>query len=318
MMRCFRLGDDYQYQEVSDLESADWLHFENLSEKERMSLETYWDIPKDFILDTMDRFEVPRQEVHQSPNGKTSHLLLVLSPELKKQQETYKEFETLPIAIILTKRQLITISSHTPSFLQSVYENENDPDHAPEKGNEIVLDILWELTRAYVKGIMEIDETIRDMERSIVGTTKNEWFYQLIAVHKNLVYFNTGIRENHTIIQHLIESERFKENYASNNLLHDIKVISRQAGIMVNEATQMIDHLSEVFSSVISHNLNNIMKFLTSLTIVLTIPTIIGSFWGMNVGLPIQDHPFAFFILMTIAILISILTVYWFKKKDYL
>jgi magnesium transporter len=87
---------------------------------------------------------------------------------------------------------------------------------------------------------------------------------------------------------------------------------------MVKESTEMIDHLSEVFSSVISNNLNNIMKFLTSFSIVLTIPTIIGSFWGMNVDLPIDKSPWAFLIMLGISALISIIVFLWLKRKDYM
>ena len=87
---------------------------------------------------------------------------------------------------------------------------------------------------------------------------------------------------------------------------------------MRKESDEMISHLSEVFSSVISNNLNNIMKFLTSLTIVLTIPTIIGSYWGMNVALPFENDGFAFLLLVGVSIILGILTVFWLKKKDYL
>ncbi|MDE1548430.1 magnesium transporter CorA family protein [Jeotgalibaca caeni] len=316
-MKCFQLGDDHQYREVGEGERVDWIHFENPDEEEQKLLREHYQIPKDFILDALDRYEVPRQETVKTKDGTALHLSLVLYPEIKKQLTSYKEYETLPLAIIMAGQQLLTISTREPSFLEGVYQD-IDPNHYPTKGNEIVLDILWELTSAYIAGITEIDETIQDMEENIVDSTKNESFYRLIAIHKNLVYFHTGITENHRIIQHFIKSEHYAEDASSQTLLHDIQVISRQAAVMVNESNQMIDHLSEVFSSVISNNLNNVMKFLTSLTIVLTIPTIIGSFWGMNVGLPLEKNPFAFVLLIIISILLSIITVFWLKKNDYL
>lgn len=316
-MKFFQLGEDLQYRTVVKSEQADWIHFENPTVEERKMLEEELHIPKDFILDALDRYEVPRQETVKRPDGTTLHLSLVLYPEVKEHLTGYKEYETIPLAIIGTDNQLLTICANEPSFLKTVYENEDD-DHYPAKGKEIILDILWELTRSYIAGITEINQTIEEMEKNVVHSTENESFYRLIAIHKNLVYFHTGITENHQIIKHLIESERYEESYSRQSLLHDIKIISRQAAVMVNEANQMIDHLSEVFSSVISNNLNNVMKFLTSLTIVLTIPTIIGSLWGMNVGLPIEKNPWAFGILLLVSILLSVVTVYWLKKKGYL
>lgn len=318
MLRFFRLGEDHLYHEVENWQDADWLHFEEPTSEEQEFLKKSFEIPQDFILDTMDRYEVPRQETYETKKNKQVHLFLALYPAIQRREKEYLAFETLPFAMIQTEDKLITVSAQRPAFLEAVYTNENDPNHFPLKGSEIILDIFWELTKSYIDGITEVDETIKTMEQNIMNTTKNEWFHRLIAVHKNLVYFKTGVTENHELIQHLIQSDKYSEKPLSQNLLHDIQVISRQAGIMVHEADQMITHLSEVFSSVISNNLNNIMKFLTSLTLVLTIPTIIGSFWGMNVGLPIEKNPFAFVLLILFSILLSLVTIYWLKKKDYL
>ena len=94
-------------------------------------------------------------------------------------------------------------------------------------------------------------------------------------------------------------------------------MVSSQALVLVDESDEMISHLSEVFSNVISNNMNYIMKFLTALTVVLTIPQLIGSIWGMNVGLPLERHPFGFSILIIATVLITILTIKWLKNKDF-
>ena len=114
-----------------------------------------------------------------------------------------------------------------------------------------------------------------------------------------------------------IQNASLGDDLQSQELLRDIIDISSQAEVMVTESSKMIDQLSEVFSSVIANNLNNIMKVLTSITIVLTIPTIIAGFWGMNVDLPFENHPWAFGITSLLTIFICFLTVYWLKKKDY-
>ncbi|HRM38288.1 MAG TPA: CorA family divalent cation transporter, partial [Trichococcus flocculiformis] len=125
------------------------------------------------------------------------------------------------------------------------------------------------------------------------------------------------INKNHPLITKSIQSASLGDDLQSQELLRDIIDISSQAEVMVTESSKMIDQLSEVFSSVIANNLNNIMKVLTSITIVLTIPTIIAGFWGMNVDLPFENHPWAFGITSLLTIFICFLTVYWLKKKDY-
>lgn len=314
-MKCFQIGEDKLYHETMHYEDADWLHLENPSERETAFLADELGIPLDFITDAFDYYEVPRQEVAETKFGEKLLLLLFLYPHTKKEHENYSEYETLPLAIILLNNKIITICSTDAPFLERIYQNELKIDHS---GSHIILDILWGLTNSYVTKITDIDNTIDQMEQNIVDTTKNEAFYKLIAIHKNLVYFETGILENHRIIKNLVDRDIYSQDSEGDSYLHDIRVTSHQASIMVKESTEMIDHLSEVFSSVISNNLNNIMKFLTSLTIVLTIPTIVGSLWGMNVFLPIENHPLAFVFLVGITIIISIITVIWLKKKDYL
>lgn len=317
-MLAFHLNKDRIYNETATIEEASWLHFPNPTQEEIAFLKESYGIPSDFIIDVLDSYEVPRQEAYENKNGALFHLIIVQYPKVKKQFENYCQYETLPLSIIISNKKIFTICTETPSFLKDIYQNKFEERLNSLSGNHIILDILWKLTHSYILDIAEIDQTREEMEKNIVSTTKNEAFYQLIAIHKNLVYFDTGISKNHSIIHSIIESEIYSEDRNGKSLLHDIKVLSNQAEVMVHEANQMIDQLSEVFSSVIANNLNNIMKFLTSLTIVLTIPTIIASFWGMNVGLPIERSTLAFETLIVISILLSVLTVFWLKKKDYL
>lgn len=317
-MIAFHLNKDRMYYETNDWKTADWLHFSNPSDEEIKFLKKEKGIPSDFIIDVLDSYEVPRQEFYKNQKGESYHLIIVQYPKVKKQFTNYREYETLPLAIIISTKKIFTISTETPLLLKDIYQNDFKKRAYDLRGNHVILDILWELTHSYIMAITEIDQTREEMEKNIVSTTKNEAFYQLIAIHKNLVYFDTGITKNHSIIHSIIESDAYLKDLTGKSLLHDIKVLSNQAEVMVHEANQMIDQLSEVFSSVIANNLNNIMKFLTSLTIVLTIPTIIASFWGMNVGLPIERSTLAFEIIIVVTILLSILTVYWLKKKDYL
>lgn len=314
-MKGYIIDENQLYKETADYQGAEWLHFESPSDEEISYLTNELGIPEDFVTDAFDYYEVPRQEVFETESGEKVSLLLVLYPHTKYRFDAYREYDTLPLSIIFVGKKIITVCSSNVPFLEKVITNESIK---PGTNNHIFLDLLWELTNSYLDKIADIDRTIDGMERNIINTTKNEAFYKLIAIHKNLVYFETGILENHKLFRKLHDKDVFAEDEKGSNFLHDIQVISNQASIMVKESTEMIDHLSEVFSSVISNNLNNIMKFLTSFSIVLTIPTIIGSFWGMNVALPIEKNPWAFIILLGLSVLISVVVFLWLKRKDYM
>ena len=268
-------------------------------------------------MDSLDEYEIPRQEKVKNGAGEDINLLIVLFPKMRSVQEKYTEYHTYPLSIIRVNDTLITVCKETPSFLTHIMKNESFKNEPATTQHHIILYILWELTRSFIRHLREIDGIIEDLQIQITSATHNEYFYKLIALHKSLVYFETSINKNHPLITESIHEAVLGDDVQSQELLRDIMDISNQAEVMVTESSKMIDQLSEVFSSVITNNLNNIMKVLTSITIVLTIPTIMAGFWGMNVDLPFENHPWAFGITSLITIFICFLTVYWLKKKDY-
>jgi len=316
-MRAFNLSDKGVYTQTKDWRTADWIHMENPSGEDVDHLMTIFGIPKDYIMDSLDEYEIPRQEKVKNGTGEDINLLIVLFPQMRSVQEKYTEYHTYPLSIITINGTLITVCKETPSFLMRIMKNESFKNEPATTQHHIILYILWELTKSFIHHLREIDGIIEDLQIQITSATHNEYFYKLIALHKSLVYFETSINKNHPLITESIHQAVLGDDAQSQELLHDIIDISNQAEVMVTESSKMIDQLSEVFSSVIANNLNNIMKVLTSITIVLTIPTIMAGFWGMNVDLPFEDHPFAFWITSLITIFICFLTVYWLKKKDY-
>lgn len=316
-MKAFDLSDKGVYTQTKDWRTADWIHVENPSGDDVKHLMAIFGIPKDYIMDSLDEYEIPRQEKAKNAAGEEINLMIVLFPQMRSVQEKYTEYHTYPLSIITINGTLITVCKETPSFLTRIMKNESFKNEPATTQHHIILYILWELTKSFIHHLREIDGIIEDLQIQITSATHNEYFYKLIALHKSLVYFETSINKNHPLITESIHQAVLGDDAQSQELLHDIIDISNQAEVMVTESSKMIDQLSEVFSSVIANNLNNIMKVLTSITIVLTIPTIMAGFWGMNVDLPFEDHPFAFWITSLITIFICFLTVYWLKKKDY-
>jgi len=316
-MKAFNLTDQGQYVKTEDWEHADWVHIAGPSDADTILLMETFGLPKDYIMDSLDEYEIPRQEMVRTQDDKELQLLIVLFPVVKAVQDKYTEYHTFPLAVITTENNVITICKETPFFLNQIMQNKSFKNKPAATNQHIVLNILWELTKSFVNYLREIDRIIEELQVTITSSTHNENFYKLIAIHKSLVYFETSIVKNHPLITNIESAENDYDDPQSKEILQDVINISNQADTMVIESSKMIDQLSEVFSSVISNNLNNIMKVLTSITIVLTIPTIMAGFWGMNVSIPFEDHPAGFWMTAILTIIICIITIYLLKKKDY-
>lgn len=321
-MTFYIFSEDKHYQVTQNEDKADWIHLECPTESEMEALQANYQIPKDFLTAGLNQFEIPRYESFETNKGDMVQLLIVLIPEQKYPTLNGIEYYTKPLAMIIMPHKVITISDSTPVYIQKIANNDNSKMekilmHENLIDSHLILRVLWRVTNAFIENIGEINHQISQMEENIHGSTKNETFDQLISIHKSLVYFHTAIGKNHERIEMLKEKNIIGDGKLSKELLHDIEVISLQASVLVHESDEMISHLSQVFSSVISNNMNSIMKFLTALTLILTIPQLIGTIWGMNVILPLEDSFFGFTILVLVSLILSVLTIIWLKKNDY-
>ena len=147
---------------------------------------------------------------------------------------------------------------------------------------------------------------------------KNEEIFDLLAVQKSLVYFTTSLRANEAVLQKLLRTKTVKMYEEDEDLLEDVIVENKQASEMTKIYTDTLTAMMDAFTSVISNNLNRVMKFLTSVTILLSIPTIVASIFGMNVKLPFQEYQHAFLLTCVIWLVISGAFALAFWKKNYL
>lgn len=318
----YRLNENNNYRQAHEWDDADWIRFDCPSAEEIENLHRRTGIPRDFITSALDRYEIPRQEYFRTHDGEDVHLIVIQYPLAKPNETNSVKYETLPLAIILHPDAVFTISSTPLPLLEDIAQNnfpslETDLAHGRIEDSHLILKILWKVINHYIQAITIIDDTIDHMEKNIMRTTKKDSFHQLISIHKSLVYFHTGITKNHEQVEELNAIDKIITSKLDEELLHDITVYSRQATSMAVESDELISHLSEIFSSTIAHNLNIIMKFLTSLTILLAVPEVIGALWGMNVPVPMEENPSMFTWLVLVIIAVSAIIVLWFKKKDF-
>ena len=295
----------------------DWLHVAKPTSDDIDYLSKTFNFPKDYLSCVNDPDEVARQEKLGIDPLEEPNLIIFNYPSKIKSSSGYVEYITIPFAIILTPDTLITAAEDVPLFLEKIINNQTTYSVNTKKKEQFILEVAWQISSLYVFYLKEIIKNTESMEKQLTKSTENEQLFALMSLQKSLIYFSSSIHASHPIFDELKEIEAFTEHVENRNLLHDVIVENRQAEVMIEETSILLTQISDVFSSVISNNLNNIMKFLTSITIVLTIPTIIGGIWGMNVNLPIDQGPNAFWILMFIIIFISLLTAWILRKNNY-
>lgn len=300
-----------------DFSHAEWIHLSDPTDDEINEVVNYFDFPKDYLSSVLDPDEVSRYENLEMEEKESSSLAMFLYPLKVVTNENDSEYITRPLAVILTSNTIVTAAVQTPDFISSMMKN--IPNYSIDSTNQerFLLDIAWHISAQYISYLKEINSKVEKLEDNLTKKTNNRQLFSLMSLQKSLVYFDTAILSNHPIFKRLKNIERFNENKKNLSFLHDVVIENQQAEAMIRQSNQMLEQISAVFSSVISNNLNNIMKVLTSITIVLTIPNIIGALWGMNVSLPFEDTPGAFWILCLISIIICTITVWILRKKDY-
>jgi magnesium transporter len=179
-----------------------------------------------------------------------------------------------------------------------------------------VLQMFLRISTQYLKDLKEINRTQREIEKKINISVKNEELLKLLEMEKSLVYFSTSLKSNELMMEKLKRSKFSKMNEEDEDLIDDVIIENRQAIEQTNIHTNIMSGTMDTFASIISNNQNVVIKTLTTITIVLMIPTLVASFYGMNIELPYEKGPYAFVIVLGISLFLSIIGVLYFRKKD--
>lgn len=301
---------DKNFVPTEDTSSYTWLEIMNPTEDELKSLFKKFDLPRDYVFDISDPYELPRTEglEDERPN------LFILSYPIKISNI---EYVTRPIAIIIANQKVITIYNQDSEVFEKLKSKQAHKMDKTEEIENFVLEMAWEISKTYIDYIKILNEEIDALECQTRLSTRTHYLEKIIEIQKSLTLFQMSIRENGPVIESIFELEYLSESENRDYLLHDLQVENKQARVMIENSTMMLDKLSELYTNVINNNLNEVMKTLTSVTILMTIPTIIGGIWGMNVKLPWENNPFAFWILIFLCVIISVITLIILKKKNY-
>ena len=178
--------------------------------------------------------------------------------------------------------------------------------------------LLLQTSSHYLSHLRQMTRRIDTLEDELQESTRNREVLELLKYQKSLTFFTTALRSNELMMERLQRSQWFATYPDDEDLLEDVITENRQAIDMTNITSNILSSMMDAFASIISNNLNSVMKLLASITIVLSLPTMVASFYGMNVILPLEGHPWAFLAILGISLVISSVSAFLFWKRDWL
>jgi magnesium transporter len=289
--------------------NGSWINVINPSPEEIAQIHALG-VPQDYITYPLDLDERARTE---RENGE---LLIVLRIPYFQGASADIPYTTIPLGIILTDQYLVTVCKMENEIIKE-FVNGRARDLVTSKRLRFVLRLLLYTATKYLMYLREITKVVDILEDQLQQSTRNKEVLELLKYQKSLTYFTTALKSNELMMERLQRSQLLRTYPEDEDLLEDVLTENQQAIEMTNITSNILSSMMDAFASIISNNLNGVMKFLAAITIVLSLPTMVASFFGMNVHLPFEVLPQAFLLILLISFGISMCVVYVFWRRDW-
>jgi magnesium transporter len=280
-----------------------------LKQEEFSELSTKLEIPIDFLKDSLDIDERSRFE----EEDKVKLIVIKTPTENNSFNESDAYYITIPICIILTHNQIVTVNSFENPAIKK-FLNTFQHRH-PDKKNMMVLKIFEKIVQNFMEYLKEINQRRNIFEQKLYDASRNEHLLQLMRIQKSLVYFVTALRSNEMLMMKLERTNFLGLNEEEKEILNDLIVDNSQGLEMANIYTNILSSTLDAFASIIANNQNQVLKRLAVITIVLTFPVLISSIFGMNVPSGFEHSRYAFYIVVFLSLVISLTIGLLFLRK---
>lgn len=311
MIQIYKTEDGLIHQQ-DELSPGSWIALTNPTATEIL------EIAKNYGIDP-DDLRAPLDEEERSRIQTEDHYSLILVDVPAIEERGGKDwYVTIPMGIITTEEAIITVCLEDTPVLNAFMDGRVRDFHTHMK-TRFILQILYKNASLYLQYLRVIDKKSGVIEEKLHKSTKNRELIELLGLEKSLVYFTTSLRSNEVVLEKLMRNEKIKKYPEDTELLEDVIVENKQAIEMANIYSGILSGTMDAFASVISNNLNIVMKFLATITIVMSIPTMVASFYGMNVntrGMPFADSPYGFSIVLGLTLVLTLIVAWIFSKKD--
>ena len=299
-------------EEIKEFQKGSWISLVNPSEAEIKKVCESLEIEEDLIRDPLDFEEKARIEVEEEDNT----ILFVVDVPIIERHEENEIYSTMPLGMIVVRDDFfITVSLRKNRIIED-FEKRKIKNFQTFKKSRFIFQILYLNSSYYLNHLKQINKETEIAEYILKNSMRNKELLKLLNLEKSLVYFTTSLKSNELVMEKTMRGKIIKLYEDDEDILEDAITENKQAIEMAKIYTDILNGAMDAYASIISNNLNGVMKTLTAITIVLAVPTMISSFWGMNVKLPFENNPFGFLIMILLAVVTTLLVTWWLKKRD--
>ena len=315
MLKIYKSLESGPLQELTlkTLEKGAWINIIAPTPYELKVVGNLTEVEPDFLRSALDDEERSHTDVEDDS------IMILTNVPIMRGHDSY---DTLPLAIILTKEYILTVClEETPVI--SEFNPQTAKSFRTFKKTRFLFQILYKSATFYLRYLRQINKLSDEIELMLRDSMKNQDILRLLELQKGLTYFNAALRSNGAVLDKLL---RLRSNLATKpilkmyeedeDLLEDVIIENKQAREMVEMSSKILARMADTFSSIISNNQNLVMKFLAAMTIILAIPTVISSFFGMNVPVPFADQQDAFIYVSLISIIIAGTSAYILWRRN--
>lgn len=302
---------------LDSIETDCWVNLTSPTEEELKLVETTLNLPPEFLRYPLDEEERPRIDLDDD----SENMLIIADFPFIRKEGNHAKYETQPVGIVLAAhRCLVTVSLREASVLDN-FRNNRIRDFVTGFRTRFTFQIMFAGAKDYLKYLRYMDKTIDSAEHQLSKSISNQELFKLMELGKSLIYFSTSLKSNEAVLEKMMRGRLIKKYEEDEDLLEDVIIEYKQALEMANIYASIINGTMDAYASIISNNLNVVMKFMAAMTIVLSVPTLISSFFGQNITFPFDwpafiQNPMPFVIISAISLTLTGLTIWWFKRQN--
>ena len=299
--------------EVVAFQKGNWINMIDPTEQEIEEVCENLNIEQDFIRYSLDYEEKARVDIEDDGT-----ILFIIDIPIIEKENDIEVYTTMPVGIIFVRDEYIVTVSLKENDIISKIEKIVGRRISTYKKSQFLFQIFYENSSAFLNMLKVVNKKTETIEKTLKKSLKNEELLKMLSLEKSLVYITTSLKSNEIVMEKTLRGKIIKLYEEDEDLLEDAIVENKQAIEMSKIYSDILNETMDMYASIISNNINDVMKFLTSITIILAIPTLVASLWGMNVPVPFQTYEHGFLALMGIASVVTIIAMIWLKKRNML
>lgn len=301
-------------EETTKYEKGNWIHMVSPSDEEIKIVCENINIQEDFIRYALDPEEKARIDVEDDDNT----ILFIIDTPIMEIESGAKIYSTMPIGVIFVRDDYIITVSYSKNPILEEFTKRRIKTVVTYKKSRMLLQLFYSNSEMFLNMLKKLNKETEIAENALKNSMKNKELLKLLSLEKGLVYFTTSLKSNEVVMEKTMRGNLIKLYDEDEDILEDAIIENKQAIEMAKIYRDILTGTMDAYASIISNNLNGVMKYLTSITIILAIPTMIASYWGMNVPVPMQESPIGFIMIVLISVLIGMIALIWLKRKGLL